>query len=605
MTTWLPVLAQGSAGVALVIGFALLCVRHVGVAFALLAVQSAAAALGALAWRQPLFALPPAIFTGGILLASISRGSDWFGQRQAATDDRFMPATRSGHYDLGLSGARPASRVRNAFWREHGGSSAAAPVGGAKLGVAVGAALAILGQSQGLLALPLTIVLLSALLAATRSHATMRMVALVGLQNGLVLSACVVFQPQAFPIGISSMALPVACLALPLPLLLGTLSPSMKWRGPFGAAWIGWLDLGASIVVLASALAVPLDLPMSIFAPLLGLDGVLRSCARRKRHHLTYARRGFALLSSTFIVAAACAPDLVLAWLGMLAALATALWPSLGRRPNNSALAFTGAGIALFGLLVLSGGPYLIGYFSLFAGLTAVVAAMPDLVVVATIMILRLANQGPWPEAAKATGTAIALAALLASALLLSSTLPASSEWGKRVSAGSLPPTGAASAGNYRVTLLALGQASIALLSICAGQDDGSQSDGRFAALVLLVLLTLTRSAIRVPNQPVATLATAGLGGVPPFGVFPGVALVVLALGNHAPWLLLPLGIAMVPILLAALPQRAAATPAASFLSIDAIKSVGWIPLALAALIGYFMPDRFVHWWHVLTAGLS
>jgi hypothetical protein len=163
----------------------------------------------------------------------------------------------------------------------------------------------------------------------------------------------------------------------------------------------------------------------------------------------------------------------------------------------------------------------------------------------------------------------------------------------------------------HRTTLLVLSQASIATLAICTGQ-----AEGRFAALVLLILLILCRGAARITGGPAGTLAMAGLGGVLPFGLFPGLVLVVLALSAHDSWLLLPLGTALIPILLASLPGSAsvpgstsvrgsASVPRyrADFSSLMKIPSIAWLPLLLAILAGYFAPDSLVHSLHLLTAG--
>jgi len=120
-------LAQGMAGVALVMGFALLCIRQISAASVLLAVQCTAVTVSAVALRQPFMAIPPTLLAAGV----------WFAPGYLA---RLGPRTT--------------------------------PMGGAKLGVGAGAVLAVLCQSQGSLGLPLAIVLLSVLLAATRRHDT-------------------------------------------------------------------------------------------------------------------------------------------------------------------------------------------------------------------------------------------------------------------------------------------------------------------------------------------------------------------------------------------------------------------------------------------------
>jgi hypothetical protein len=535
-------LAQGTAGIALVMGFALLRTGQVSAAAILLAVQSGAVAVTACVLHQPLMAVPPLVLAGAIL-----GGGIWLTRRR-------MPML-----DLHT-----------------------APVGGAKLGIGAGALLAILCQSQGSLALPSAIVLLSILLAATRPHRLMQVVALVAAQNGLALAGSFVAQPALLP---AALLLPAACLVLPVPLAAGLLLPARvrlpnrgSWRPmrwwlgalPRAATWVGWIDLGLAMATFAATLIVPLDPLAAIFAPLLGLDGVLRSCVRRNRRGLTPARRISALAQAGFTVLAVCAPNLTVAWLAVLAAMALALLPVLSRRWDSAMLAFLAAGLALFGIMLLDPSPLVFGYFSLFSGFVMIAAVVPELAAVLVILILRLANQAPWPHGIEALGIGIAVIALLACALLLTST-----------------------ARPHRATLLLLSQASIATLAISMGQ-----AEGRFAALVLLILLILSRSAARFTGRPVATLAMAGLGGVPPFGVFPGLVLVVLAMTAHDPWLLLPLGAALIPIVLASVPRRLP-----DFSQWKTFPPVAWLPLLLAVAAGYFAPDGLVHWCRVLTAG--
>jgi hypothetical protein len=615
-------LAQGSAGLALVIGFALLCIRQTGAASILLALQSAAVAMGAVAVHQPIIALPPVALASGI----------WFARSRTNSDPRTQP------------------------------------VGGAKLGVGAGAILAILCQSLGNMGLPLAVVLLALLLAATRTHPLMRTMALVAVQNGIVLAACLGF-PPAF---LLPSLLPFACLVLPLPLAAGLLIPAVTGHGTRTRAWLGWTDLALSLAVFAATFVVPLDPIASVFAPLLGLDCVMRSEARRKRHagieglapHATrfgntIAWRGLALANSVFLVLAVCAPNQIIAWLAVLAAMATALLPTLRRRWDQAVLANLGAGILLLGLLLVSATPSVVGYFSLFAGFAAISAVVPDLAAVSVILLLRLAIREHWPPAAEALGVGIALIALLSCAILLirgrrpivanvgewathvigaSSPGPhpgtaesptiftgpppqlmagwanpeddtkANAPSGANIRASALmfgpmasvprsaakPDTGVALNGD-RVTLILLSQAGIAALAICMGQ-----ADGRFAALVLLILLILTRSAARITHGPIATLALAGLAGVPPLGVFPGVVLVVLAMSGQDAWLLLPLGLAAIPIFLAGVPRHFP-----NLWSVPALRSIFWVPLVLAVLVGYFAPDGLSHWWHIITAGRS
>ena len=127
--------------------FALLRIRQIRSAASLFAVQAMASAISAISLHQPLMTLPP------LLLAACL----WLAPGRIAM---LEPGT--------------------------------APIGGAKISILAGAVLAVLCQSQGALGLPLAVILLSALLAATRRHSLMHVVALMAMQNGLGLAACLI-----------------------------------------------------------------------------------------------------------------------------------------------------------------------------------------------------------------------------------------------------------------------------------------------------------------------------------------------------------------------------------------------------------------------------
>jgi hypothetical protein len=540
-------LAQGGAGLALVMCFALLRSRQIAAAAVFLTVQSAATALAAVVLHHPLMAAPPVSVATGIWLLR---------QRTPMLE----PGT--------------------------------APTGGAKLGIAVGIVMAALCQSQGVLALPTAIVLLSVLLAATRSHPLMHIIALGGLQNGLGLAANIVAQPIPEPLAV---VVPIACLALPLPLAAGLLIPALltsqdgiatqrlspfadmpsmtkAWAGTVHRLmiWSGWIDLTLAVASFAMTLIVPLDGLASVFAPLLGLDGVLRSYARRNRAALGPVRRGAALAQSAFIILAVCAPHPVIAWLSVLAAAAAGLSPLLARRWNSAVLVFFAAGIALFGIVLLPAVSSVLNYLSVFAGFVMITSVIPDLVPAIVILILRLGCQMQWPFAVQALGSSLSILALLTCASLL-----------------------LIRAGANRTSLIQLAQASLAILAICLGQPDS-----RFAAFTLVMLMILTRAATRCVGEPASVLALAGLGGIPPLGVFPGLVLVVLTLSAHCPWLLLPIGIGLIPVMTASLPLRFP-----TFAPRASVPSVAWLPLLLSLLAGYCAPEQLVHWWRILTAG--
>jgi hypothetical protein len=284
------------------------------------------------------------------------------------------------------------------------------------------------------------------------------------------------------------------------------------------------------------------------------------------------ASRIASLLKLGFVLVAVGTEDPVQAWLALLAAAAMALAPGGTARHDRATLAYAGAGFALFGLLLLSAEPSAVAFFSLFAGYAVLAAVIPDFAIPLLVLVLRFADGTDWPPVAGALAIGIALAALLGCAALLLQT-------GRQ----------------HRAVLLQLGQASIAALAIAT-----MQPEGRFAAAILLILLILTRAACRVANGPAGMLALAGLAGLPPLGVFPGLVLVVLVVSSHAPWVLLPLVSGLVPMLRAGMPTRQRMVPLRTTLL-----SVGWLPLALALLFGFFAPPELVRWLSALTAGPS
>ena len=78
---------------------------------------------------------------------------------------------------------------------------------------------------------------------------------------------------------------------------------------------------------------------------------------------------------------------------------------------------------------------------------------------------------------------------------------------------------------------------------------------------------------------------------MPPFGLFPSLALIMLATAQRFPWLLLPLGAGLAAVawrLLLQLPaeRRLLASPA-------------WLPLALLLIAGFAMPDPMLAWFRL------
>jgi hypothetical protein len=530
-------LADGCAGLALAMGFAMLGLRQPRAVFWCLAAQAAFVAAAALFGQDPLLAAPPVVTMAVIWMVR---------QHPAVSASAAAGATRPG----ATGATRPGA------------------TGVTIAGIGLGLLLAVLCQYQGDIGLPLAVTLLAVVLAAIRRQPVLQLMALGAMQNGLVLMASFVGWDGV---------LPLACLALPLP-LAATLAADARgliaraWRESprHGASWPGWITFAACTGLLAATLTVPLDALASVFAPLLAFDGMVQAWIERKDTAIPATARLTLLLRLGFVLLAVGTTQPVLAWLAVLTAAATTLVPGGRARQDHAVLAYVAAGLALLGLLLLADAPSAVAFLGLFAGYAGLAAVVPDLGMPLLALLLRFADGTDWPPVAGTLGMGIALAALLGCAVLL-------------LRAGR----------PHRAVLLQLGQASLVALAIAT-----MQPEGRYAAAILLILLILTRAACRAGNGPAGVLALAGMAGLPPLGVFPGVVLVVLVISSHAPWALLPVVAALVPMLLAGLPRRLRLLPLQ-----PAVLSVGWLPLALALAFGFFAPSDLIRWLSALTAG--
>jgi hypothetical protein len=137
---------------------------------------------------------------------------------------------------------------------------------------------------------------------------------------------------------------------------------------------------------------------------------------------------------------------------------------------------------------------------------------------------------------------------------------------------------------------IALGQAGVVAVAFGLTVPQAT-----FAALVLLALLVLSQAArnLATGDGLAALVASAGLAGLPPFGVFPGMALVVVAVAGSSIWLLPPLlaGIAMLGW------ASIRHLPPPRLVASDRW-SAAWIPLVAVLLIGWCMPDALAAWLH-------
>jgi len=576
-------LAQGTAGLALVTCFGLLGTRQLGAASILLAVQSLATAVAALAQHQPLVAAATAVID---LI-----GATWFLRRQSspvqtAGFPRWFAGRAQGRSLVSAHGPGaehlkgPVGETSREWSDRPRGSSSMMPFEGVKLGIIAGTGVAILCQSCGPLALPLAVALLSVLLAATRHHPLLRLVALVSLQNGCALAACLLV---AAPVSA------LACFVLVLPFAVGLILGHATGREPgvplWLRRWLGWQQVAMSAGMFAVSLTIPLDPLAAVFAPLIAAGGVAEAWAARNRIAQSLARRAAALAKLGFMLVAVGTAQPMVAWLAIVGAITAAMFPILRRGSNGMLLALCAAGLGLIGLLTPPVGLAAVSYTALFVGYAGVAAAIPELGVVVVIRILRSMAQANLPPTAGMVLISVALAGLLGCALLLTSR------------------TGlmANRAARRHAPLTQLAQTSLAALAVGLGVPEA-----RFAAVVLLILLILTRAAVAMADGPLAAAARAAMGGIPPLGVFPALVLVLLAINGRVPWLLLPVGLSLAAVAAASLPARipprlsAGTTPNWRR---AIVRSVGLVPLALAFLFGFFAPDGLVDWLRAATAG--
>lgn len=154
-----------------------------------------------------------------------------------------------------------------------------------------------------------------------------------------------------------------------------------------------------------------------------------------------------------------------------------------------------------------------------------------------------------------------------------------------------------------------IGQAGVALFSFGLGSESAI-----FAGVILLTLQTLTRPALfigthRARAARVTHAAAIGaMAGLPPFGVFAGWYLVVVATLEQRAWLALALGgglIALAAALIAKLVAmpKTATNDARKALAVTAL-APAWLHLAVGMLIGYAMPGSLARWFEVVAQSL-
>jgi hydrogenase-4 component F len=193
-------------------------------------------------------------------------------------------------------------------------------------------------------------------------------------------------------------------------------------------------------------------------------------------------------------------------------------------------------------------------------GVLAVLA--PELTIATFSLILRL--RGPQSDELL---LALGLAALLIATL------------GLAVSRGPLRRT---------ESLAGLALAGVAVFAIGLGTEAGD-----LAGLLQISFLALTQCALLLAQEGGLDrlVALTGLAGVPPFGLFASLALILTGTAARLPWLLLPLGAGLAALAWSVLRQL----PAERRL----VLSPAWLPLALLLIAGFAMPEPLLAWFRL------
>ncbi len=445
----------------------------------------------------------------------------------------------------------------------------------------VGGALVLLALTFPGKNLALPVVVLGAALTVTRRSAAMQMFGLILLQNGIVLAAT---NSPVAGVGTAMAMLPIipalACAGLWLTTTRQGVSVLAAW--PTNT----WFDAIACSAVLPFACVLAVLIPMTWAAvrvdafvatliPLLAIVATAASWAPRLRTVGTGpAGARFVLVLSAAL--AVLVDDPVQSWLALVIATTAAASSSLPRRAEawrRLRLGSLGLGIALSGTMA-SAGVNVWAPVCIIVGLGTVACLAPELALASLAIIVRQLH----PLAGHAPVHALLMVAGLA---------------------GIAVTGGAALLGRKRVPPIPFtgpGQAGVALFAFGLGIPAAN-----IAALVSLVLLSLTQSGLLLAGEGslAQLVATAGLAGVPPFGIFPGLALVIAATAARLPWMLLPFAAALGLLVWSTLAQLSV-LPAARSLSRT---PYAWAPLLLALLVGFAMPQPVFAWLQSAAAG--
>ena len=214
-------------------------------------------------------------------------------------------------------------------------------------------------------------------------------------------------------------------------------------------------------------------------------------------------------------------------------------------------------------------------------GLAALAVAVPALLPLVPLLALRFAGA----ELMALGGVGLAVCAVLsAKTVMVREGGPPTT-----LSRSALQGVGGPSARNW----LALGHAAAIALAFGLRTPEAV-----FAGLILSLLAVFGQSAAELAKgQGVsASVTAAARAGLPPFGVFPGLALLVLAVGRQSPWLL-----AIVLPALATLGWSAIVRLTPPRIVAADRWAAAWVPVVLALLVGFCLPDICTAWLRALA----
>ncbi|MGA3399859.1 MAG: hypothetical protein ABSC95_11615 [Acetobacteraceae bacterium] len=548
-------LAQGAAGLAVALGFALLSTRRTGGLAILCVAQAVVVALAALAQGE---------FAVALVACAEAALVGWLGTRILPLPLWVRSAARPNHPGAGAS--VPYSP----------------PAAGGIWLLGAGAVLAGLAATIPGTGLALAVVLLGLLLLAARPLPSHQALGIAAVQNGLVLAGIAA--------GLSNGRLALVVLPWLPALALGAL-----WLGSDRArtAWLqaprpaGWIDTALCGLALVLAAALPWQLgahgpfwrldPLAVHVVLL-LAALATAASWTQRNASPVWGSRLAILAGTAL--AVLSTDPLPRWLGMTVAtigVAAAALPARAEAWRRLRLGCTGLGLALFGTIALYAAalpqpasaialhpaPALLpASVCIMLGYGTLAVLAPELTVAAVALILRMRG-APADDLLLALG----LAAMLVATLGL-----------------------ATARGPQRRTLplVGLAQGGAAVFAFGLGSESGN-----LAGLLQLSFLALTQCALLLAreNGLDRLAARAGLAGLPPFGLFPSLALILVATAERLPWLLLPLGAGLAAVAWAVLLQL----PAGHRLRL----SPAWLPLALLLIAGFAMPDPLLAWFRL------